>query len=48
MNSIQIYQHPFVDVFKSLKVLDWVQSHKEGDVTDNVWDKDLAKNFIRI
>jgi len=48
MNQIQIYQHPFVDVFKVAKLSEWVTCHKEGDVQDQVWDKELAKNYVRI
>ena len=29
---IAIYQHPFVDVFKHIKLTEWVTSQKEGDV----------------
>ena len=48
MNQIPLYQHPYVDVFKLAKVGDWKANQKEGDVQDNVWDKQLAKNYIRI
>ena len=48
MNNIPLYQHPFVDVFKLTKLTEWVATQKEGDVQDNVWDTNLAKNFIRI
>eukprot|EP00347_Sterkiella_histriomuscorum_P023802 403333335 len=47
MNKIPIYQHPFVDVFKSIKLTEWQLGHKEGDVTE-VYDKELAKNVIKI
>jgi hypothetical protein len=48
MNQIPIYQHPFVDVFKATKVTEWGQySQKEGDVTE-VYDKQLAKNVIKV
>jgi hypothetical protein len=32
MKSIEIYQHPFVDILNQFKVADWTTSHKEGDV----------------
>ena len=48
MNQISIYQHPFVDVFKLMKVSEWVSCHREGDVQDNVWDTGLGKNYYRI
>ena len=48
MNQIPIYQHPFVDVFKATKLTEWGQySQKEGDVTE-VYDKQLAKNVIKV
>ena len=48
MNQIPLYQHPFVDVFKLTKLTEWVTTQKEGDVETNVWDKQLAKNYVRI
>lgn len=48
MNQIPLYQHPFVDVFKLTKLTEWVTTQKEGDVQDGVWDKQLAKNYVRI
>lgn len=48
MNQIPIYQHPFVDVFKITKLTEWQTCQKEGDVKDEVWDKELAKNYVRI
>jgi hypothetical protein len=48
MNQIPIYQHPFVDVFKITKLTEWSTCQKEGDVKDEVWDKELAKNYVRI
>ena len=49
MNQIPIYQHPFVDVFKSTKITEWQTNlgQKEGDVTE-VYDKELAKNVIKV
>lgn len=47
MNSIPIYQHPFVDVFKATKLTEWDTAQKEGDVTE-VYDKTLAKNVIKV
>jgi len=32
MNKIEIYQHPFVDVFKVTRLTEWTSCHKEGDV----------------
>lgn len=48
LNSIPIYQHPYVDVFKAVKLTEWQTAHKEGDVQGAVWDKQLAKSFVRI
>lgn len=31
-----------------VKLTEWTSSHKEGDVQDNVWDKQLAKGYVRI
>lgn len=31
-----------------MKLTEWVNCHKEGDVQDSVWDQKLAKNFVRI
>jgi len=47
MNSIEIYQHPYVDIFTSFKVIEWTSSQKEGDVTE-VFDKQVAKNVLKI
>lgn len=53
MNRIPIYQHycklqPFVDVFKIVKINEWTYCHKEGDISENIWDDKLAKNYWRI
>jgi len=32
LNSIPLYQHPFVDVFKICRQNEWNLAHKEGDV----------------
>lgn len=48
MNKIPMYQHPFVDIFKLTKLTEWLSTQKEGDVQDNIWDQNLAKNFVRI
>jgi hypothetical protein len=48
MNQIPLYQHPYVDVFKLTKLTEWVTTQKEGDVQNDVWDKQLAKNYVRI
>jgi hypothetical protein len=47
MNQIPIYQHPFVDVFKTANLTEWQTAQKEGDVTE-VYDKILAKNVIKV
>jgi hypothetical protein len=47
MNQIPIYQHPFVDVFKQIKLNEWNLAQKEGDVTE-IYDKELTKNVIKI
>ena len=47
MNKIPIYQHPFVDVFKIIKLTEWTLAQKEGDVQE-IYDTELAKNVIKI
>lgn len=47
MNQIPLYQHPYVDVFKTTKINEWTLAQKEGDVTE-VYDKELAKNVIKV
>ena len=47
MKGIEIYQHPFVDVFGQFKVTEWATSQKEGDVSE-VFDKQVAKNVLKI
>ena len=45
MNKIEIYQHPYVDVFKSFKVFELSKMcHWEGDVTEST-QKNLGKVF---
>lgn len=47
MNKIQLWQHPFVDVFKFMHISDWKLCHKEGEVTEAL-DKTLAKKVLKI
>ena len=47
MNQIPLYQHPYVDVFKSTKLTEWTLAAKEGDVTE-IYDKQIAKTVIKI
>ena len=47
MNKIPLYQHPFVDVFRVIKVADWKTAAKEGDVTEAM-DKKISKKVIKI
>ncbi|XP_074053166.1 WD repeat-containing protein 90 isoform X2 [Macrotis lagotis] len=42
-----VWQHPFLNVFKHLKVEEWKRSTKEGDVT-TVMDKTLKGTVYRI
>nr|XP_033770291.1 WD repeat-containing protein 90 isoform X1 [Geotrypetes seraphini] len=43
----KVWQHPFVNVFKHVKVEEWKRSTKEGDVTA-VMDKRLKSTVYRI
>ena len=45
MNSIQLYQNPYVDVFSAFKLTEWKLAQKEGDVTTQ-FDKGLSKNVL--
>jgi len=47
MNKIPIYQHPFVDIFKAFKLLEWKNSEKSGDVTDTI-DKVIGKKVLQL
>lgn len=47
MNSIPLYQHPFVDIFKSFQLTQWKQAEKSGDVTEVV-DKAIGKKAIQL
>jgi hypothetical protein len=47
MNSIQIYQNPYVDVFGAFKLTEWKMACKEGEVTVE-FDKSLGKNVVQI
>ena len=42
-----VWQHPFVNIFKQLKVDEWKKSSKEGDVT-KVMDKALKSSVFKI
>ncbi|XP_007499277.1 WD repeat-containing protein 90 isoform X1 [Monodelphis domestica] len=43
----RVWQHPFLNVFKHLKVEEWKRSTKEGDVT-TIMDKTLKGTVYRI
>ncbi|XP_027718740.1 WD repeat-containing protein 90 isoform X2 [Vombatus ursinus] len=43
----RVWQHPFLNVFKHLKVEEWKRSTKEGDVT-TIMDKTLKATVYRI
>ena len=47
MNSIQIYQNPYVDVFSAFKLTEWKLALEKGDITES-FDKQLSKNVISI
>jgi WD40 repeat protein len=47
MNKIQLWQHPFVDVFKFMHIHDWKLCSKEGEV-DETLDKLLTKKVLKI
>lgn len=47
MNKIPLYQHPFVDIFKAFKLLEWKNSEKSGDVTDTI-DKTIGKKVLQL
>ena len=47
MNKLQLWQHPFVDVFKYVHLSDWSLAHKEGDITDSI-DKLLSKKVYTL
>lgn len=45
MNKLQLWQHPFVDLFKYVHLADWMLAQKEGDVTEGM-DKLLGKRVF--
>ncbi|XP_023663948.2 WD repeat-containing protein 90 isoform X2 [Paramormyrops kingsleyae] len=45
--SSKVWQHPYVDIFKHVKVEEWRKSSKEGDVTTYM-DKTLKASVYRI
>ncbi len=47
MNKIPLYQHPFVDVFKSFRLTEWKQSEKSGEVTETI-DKLIGKKVLQL
>lgn len=47
MKSSELWQHPFVDVFKHAGITDWKNANKEGDVTE-VLDRVTGKRVFRI
>ena len=47
MNLSAAQQHPFFDVFKTLKIEDWKNATKEGDVKVT-YDKTIAKHTVVI
>lgn len=47
MNKLQVWQHPFVDLFKYVHLSDWMLAQKEGDVTEGM-DKFLGKRVFML
>ena len=47
MKRTEVWQHPFVDVFKLVKLTEWRLSHKEGDVTEQI-DRSIGKKVYRL
>ena len=47
MNKLQLWQHPFVDLFKYVHLQDWMLGQKEGDVTEGM-DKSLGKRVFKL
>ncbi|CAG9320539.1 unnamed protein product [Blepharisma stoltei] len=47
MKSSELWQHPFVDVFRFTSVSDWKNVQKEGDVTE-VLDRVTGKRVFRL
>ena len=45
--SSGIVQYPFADIFEQLKVSDWLNSTKEGQVKTE-FDRDIGKNVVVI
>ena len=47
MKGAQLWQHPFVDVFKYAGITEWRQCQKEGDVTETI-DKIICKKVYKL
>lgn len=47
MKGGQLWQHPFVDVFKYVSISEWRQCAKEGDVTELI-DKNIGKKVFKL
>ena len=47
MKGVQLWQHPFVDVFKYAGISEWRQCQKEGDVSEII-DKIIGKKVYRL
>ncbi|CAG9312063.1 unnamed protein product [Blepharisma stoltei] len=47
MKSSELWQHPFVDVFKFTNISEWKNTQKEGDVTE-VLDRITGKRVFRL
>lgn len=47
MKGVQLWQHPYVDVFKYVSLSEWRQGVKEGDVSEII-DKTLGKKVFKL
>ena len=47
MKGVQLWQHPYVDVFKYTAIQEWRQCSKEGDVSELI-DKTLGKKVFKL
>lgn len=47
MNRVEIWQHPFVDVFKFTNISDWKLTHKEGEVLEEI-DRIIGRKIFHL
>ena len=47
MKGVQVWQHPFVDIFKYCGISEWRQCQKEGDVSESI-DKTIGKKIFKL